>query len=561
MANGTNNTTKRNRILRITLYSLGIILLTGLIATWILSSYLAPYLKREFTKKVHEGSDGLYKLDMKDLDVTLATGTIQILDLKLSTDPNILKKLQAQDSLPENIIEVNSQNLRLSGIGIMDLLFSKKLDISSISMDSLNLVLHQHKTNNQKKEKTGTAYGLIKKQLKSLQIGKIGLKKANLTIKHDGKDLAVKNLDLHLQDILIDEKSEQDPTRVLFAKNIQIALPEFDFEIPNSPYKLSLKDLQLNAKDSLLTMKDLLIRPMVSRTTFAKNDKENKAMIELKLGDITMSGLQLRRFMDDKKIRAKNLQLENGNIDLSKDKRYQEEDVSKIGENPAQQIMSFDQRIIIDRVDLKGIRLSYTEKSKKYDRDGNVHFNQIQGSIRNVNNDTLSLLKNGHMEADLQGYAMGKGLLKAYFNFDMLSRNGRYSYKGSLGEMQAPAYNKILAPLLNIEINSGRIRRIKFDIHGDDINSAGTFHFDYDHLKLNILKDPDSGKKGKKGFLSLLANTFLINDSNPDANEKYTVAQIYYTRTPEHPYFKVVWKTLLQGIIECTGTNPDILPL
>ncbi|GEM_PF-570884 len=561
MVNRKSDQTKKNRTLRIILYSLGSILLIGLIASWILSSYLAPYLKSEITQKVHEGSDGLYKLDMKDLDVTLATGTIQIQNLKLTADPNILKKLNSQDSLTEFVLEGSSQSLRLSGLKIIDLLLSKKLHISSISMDALNLVLHQPKTNRNEKEKPKTAYELIQKHLKSLHIGIIDIKKADLTIKNDGEDLQVKEIDVEMKDFLIDDKSEQNPSRVLFAKDIQISFPQFDFQIPNSPYKLSLKDLRLNAKDSLLTMSDLMVRPMVSRTTFAKNDQENKAMIDLKLGGFRMTGLHLRRFIQDRLIRAEHLLLEQGNIALSKDKRYQQENVSKIGENPAQQIMAFNQRIFLDRVDLKGIRLSYTERSKRYNRDGTVHFNQIQGTLRNVNNDTLSLRRNSHMEADLQGYAMGEGLLKAYFNFDMLSRNGRYSYKGSLERMQAPAYNKILVPLLNIELNSGNIRQIKFDIHGDDVNSKGTFHFDYDHFKVSILQDPDSGKKGKKGFLSLLANTFLINDSNPDANGKYTVAQIYYTRTPEHPYFKVVWKTLLQGIIECTGTNPDILPL
>jgi len=96
-------------------------------------------------------------------------------------------------------------------------------------------------------------------------------------------------------------------------------------------------------------------------------------------------------------------------------------------------------------------------------------------------------------------------------------------------------------------------------MEGNDTKNWGEFNFEYDHLKVELLKDPGKGR-GKKGILSFIANKFFINDSNPDANGKLHVAQVDYDRNPNHPFFKVVWKNPLQRKIESSGTDSKYFP-
>src|SRR5690606_39825835 len=106
--------------------------------------------------------------------------------------------------------------------------------------------------------------------------------------------------------------------------------------------------------------------------------------------------------------------------------------------------------------------------------------------------DSLALAKDQYMQANLSAHIMNKGQLRTQFRFDMLSKNGAHSYSGTLGRMNASEFNRILFPLLNVEIASGNIRGIRFNVSGTDYRSRGDFRFDYDNLKISLKAEPRS---------------------------------------------------------------------
>src|SRR5690606_18556367 len=132
-----------------------------------------------------------------------------------------------------------------------------------------------------------------------------------------------------------------------------------------------------------------------------------------------------------------------------------------------------------------------------------------------------------------------------------------HTYKGLLGPMNGKPFNRIVKPLLNAEIASANIKRVSFDVVADDYRSTGTLRFDYSNLRLNLLETEQNGKGGSMRVASFLANTFIINDSNPDANGIYHTGRIRYTRPHTYSFFKTVWQSLLQGIKTCAGISPE----
>src|SRR5690606_9280637 len=111
--------------------------------------------------------------------------------------------------------------------------------------------------------------------------------------------------------------------------------------------------------------------------------------------------------------------------------------------------------------------------------------------------------------------------------------------------------------LLPAEIQSATVKGVRFDIKADDYRSRGTVNVDYEDLKLSIFERLEDGTKDKKGFISTLANTFIINDSNPDANGKYHTGRVDYARPHHYSFFKTMWQSLLQGIKECAGVSKE----
>ena len=268
--------------------------------------------------------------------------------------------------------------------------------------------------------------------------------------------------------------------------------------------------------------------------------------------------LDFKRLIEKQETIARSALIKNGYAKLYGDKRYPKQPVNQIGQAPHQKLMRVKKLIHVDTVYVENIDVEYGEMSPKYHREGEISFNAATGVLTNVTNDSLVLAKDKYMRADLRAKIMNSGNLHAQFTFDMLSKTGEHAYTGTLGGMNATAFNRILYPLLNVEIRSGNIRGIRFDITGTDYRSRGDFRFDYDNLKIDLKGDPDAPrKKSSLKIASFLVNQLIINDSNPDANEKYHVGKVDYRRVPEHTFFKNLWQSLLDGIKQTAGISKE----
>lgn len=559
--------TKISKKWKIVALIFGATLLIISIILWIISVRLEPIIAGKLKQGIESSSKGLYKIDFNSLDIHLINGSAELRDVTLQSDSNAYKKLDSLKDAPDTRFQGKIASIRLNNLNLWKLIFSKRISIGSLALDSTELqALSSPRAYNKEKKSKDTTdlYQLIKESFKSVELNKLNISPLNITYldstRKKNTELKLQNVSFQANNILIDEHSGKDTLRFLYTKEIAIQVPKFTTILKDKFYKIELTDLAVNSGKRTLELAGFNFVPTVNRETFARNDQENKSLITLKLDSITLSEIDFPGLYRTKTLKAIHAKIGNGNIDFFKDKRYQKEVVSKIGESPAQQIMKMSQKITLDTVKINNIDLRYSEISEKYGRMGTIDFKKISGNIINMTNDSLALSKNKRMIADLHGYIYGEGKVNVRFGFDMLSSAGAFTYNGTLGKMRAPTFNNILQPLINIKFADGNIQRIKFDMQGNDHKSWGQFNFDYDHLKLDILRSPDDDRGGKKGFLSFFANTFFINDSNPDANGKYHQSTIDYNRVPEHPFFKVVWKSLLQGIIECTGTNPKYIP-
>ncbi|MEO8712637.1 MAG: hypothetical protein ABI405_10965, partial [Parafilimonas sp.] len=112
--------------------------------------------------------------------------------------------------------------------------------------------------------------------------------------------------------------------------------------------------------------------------------------------------------------------------------------------------------------------------------------------------------------------------------------------------MDGTYLNEAAKPLGLFEINSVSIKSLKTHIQGNNYNAHGSVYLVYDDLKITALKIDDSNKLKSRGFLSFIANTFVINKSNSKAEAKQEYSS--FKRDPQRSFFYLIWKTLLTGI-------------
>lgn len=546
------------------LITIGVILVLLVGAAWYFARNYKPIVDQKLKEIVKNSTNGLYSLTYDDLDLNLALGNVTLKNAKLIPDSAVYRQQVLSKQAPNNQYKIELSALKIRRFSLFDILTRKKLSIKSIVLENadIHLINEYHAYNDTiRSEPKKSLYDNFKDVLKSIDVRDIQVDnvKFKMTKLADGQasHFTVDSIAISVQDVLLDETSIHDSSRFLFTKMIDIQIPNFEYEMSDNIYRASFKDLRINTKDKNVLLTQVVYAPKMSRFNFFKTTGLNTTMTDLKFDTLRIENIDFRELLDNQKFLAKSVQVKNGHANLYNDMRFKKIVKNKIGSSPHQQLMQLKTQIAIDTVFVDHIDVLYSEFSAKYNQEGVITFNKAKGTLTHVTNDSLRLQQNKMIQADLTAKVMDKGDLKVQFGFDMLSKNGFHTYKGSLSAMSATAFNKILRPLLNVEIASGNVKSVRFDMQGDDSRNWGDFRFDYDNLKISILNDPSEEKKSSKSVLSFLVNSIIINDSNPDANEVYHVGKINYKRVPEHPFFKTIWQSLLEGIKQCAGISPE----
>lgn len=547
---------------------IGILLLVAVLITcgiWYVKQNWKPILEEKFKELVQTSSQGLYRIDYDDLDLNIALGNVTLKNVRLTADTSVYQQLVEVQKAPNNRFEMALKSFKIRGVGIRDVLLNRKLYIKRIELDNpqVEITNEYQAYNDTISDTVGKSgfYDKIKEVLEELHVRDINFNNVDINyikpVKGESSQLNIKGVNVHISDLLIDEFSEQDTSRLYFTKAIELEVPKFDYDLPDEFYRLSFENLKVNTQQKNVTVTNFSFKPKMNKADFFKKKRMNVTMADLYFDTIRIEAFDIKRLIHKNKSYARSLLLKDGKSALSMDKRYPKKIVSKIGQSPHQQLMKMKSIVQVDTIYVDNINVSYSEYSGKYFREGSITFDGATGIMTNVTNDTALLGIDPIVKADLKARIMGQGNLKVQFGFDMLDRNGGYTYKGSVGRMSAPAFNRILKPLLNVEITSGNIKSIYFNMRGTDYRNRGDFKFDYDDLKVSLLDNSGTKVRASRRIASYLINRVIINDSNPDDKGVYHTGKINYKRVPEYSFFKTLWQSLLEGIKQTAGISPE----
>lgn len=534
--------------------------------SWYFSRNWKPIVEEKLKELVRNSTDSLYSLTYEDLDLTIALGNLTLKNAILKADTQVYARMEAAERAPDNLYDIEIKELKVKRFGILNVLRNRELSIKSIDLTDPRIHLtnkyHAYNDTVSVEKPKKSLYESVKEVFNSVNIGRIDIENAafKYTKLADGQstDFGLDSVQIRVEDILIDENSQADTSRLYYTKLIEAIVPGFEYEFSNGFYMAKFDTLKINTQERTLLLTNVDYKPVLDKAAFYKKHGKNVTRADLHFDTLYMEKLDFKQLIEKQHTIARRAYIKNGYAKLYGDKRYPKQPVNQIGQAPHQKLIRVKKLIHLDTVFVKNVDVVYGEMSPKYYREGEISFNGATGILTNVTNDTLTLSKNKYMRADLRAKIMNSGNLHVKFTFDMLSKTGEHSYNGTLGSMNATAFNRILYPLMNVEIRSGNIRGIRFDISGTDYRSRGDFRFDYDNLKIALKADPDQPrKKSSLKIASFLVNQMIINDSNPDANEKYHIGKIDHRRVPEHTFFKNLWQSLLDGIKQTAGISKE----
>lgn len=544
-----------------------IVIFSTVIILAVLGSYLylkyrklddfEPKLKEKLQQLVAKGSRGLYRIEVAKINADVVNSRLILSDIHVSYDSLVYAKMQQSNTAPPNVFELRLNALAIDGITPDDLIRKKDIRLDVLYADHPVIHLyHLSEPKGQKAKDSSSVYELIRDEIGSFGLKKLTLKNLDFTYhkKGDKVQTSFKDLMVDLDDILIDENTQRDTTRFLYAKDAAISLKDFVHKTADSIYNFKLDSISINAAKNKVRIRQLKLEPRAGKAAFRKLVKKRKDRYNISINNLALDDIDWWRFIEGNGLFISDARIANGKIEVYSDKGIPAGNEKKLGNYPHQNLFKLDMPLYVKKIDVQNLDITYSELNIKTGREGDILFWNTNATISNITNIDSRISENGLLKIDAVSKFMKQGTLKAGFRFNLArQKEGIFSVYADLQDMDGTALNKATVPLGSVEIKQAHISRFKADIEGDNYKAKGAIFLTYQDLKINALKKDDDGKLKKRGLLSFIANTFKVNDNYPKKGDDAKTFHSTYKRPLQKSFFALIWKTIFFGLKEPVG--------
>lgn len=538
------------RLILIVLISLLLVVL-GLLITrhWLKSGDLSETLRKRVSQWVTDETNGQYQLLIGDLRIIPEERNILVSKLELT--PAGIK----DSSVTRYRFQL--ENLLIKNVDLATLLESSVLDLSNVTIAGGVFELLQGTNNKkdslaipQKSSKKGSAKGIQGLKIDSIQLSKLDL------IYKSPKNAVSKFNSVHLDLYGFDTDSLRTSKKIPFPVNsFRLAIKDLQTQVAEKSYTLKADQLIVTGTSHIKAIiKKITLDPTsgASLESLAAKTPEQMDIYQLRINEIVVDSLDYKAFLEDSLIRTPLIVLHQPVLNIFNDRSRPAPTKSKIGKNPHQLIQKLSYGLDVPRLQVKNGSVTYREKNADATATGRLHFGSISGNAGPIQK---GVQKRGTLELDLSARLMDKTPMQAHFYFPPQG-NGAFRVKGSVQPFMLEQLNPVVKPLARVNIRSGKSRQLNLSINGNDNGATGTISFLYEDLKVDVLKDKDSGRTAKRPLISLLANNFLIRTNNTADDRKDHQFNVKEERDPYKSFFNLIWKTIFQGLKSSAGIKP-----
>jgi hypothetical protein len=528
---------------------IGLFFIVSTIGFW----SIKPILSKRLKTAVLESTDSLYHLDFKDIKYNLIAGNAEVLGVVWRADSSLYNSLKIAKKLPDNIYQGKVNRIRLSGLHPWTIFFSKKLELSTISITDPNVELLHEKQQYNSFKTAKSPYQIISKFIKSFSVNKIVFQNINLTYHNQAKPnkrqiSKIENLDLEISDLLIDSTSEKDKKRFYYTKECVFSLKKVQIPSKDSLNTVKINELVFSTKTRSLSVKHMVVQPRFKEMEYSVHTNGDDR-IGIIFNDIELKEIDIEKLFKDKKIYAEVLNINRGNVTVFTDTRtFNVPPKAPYRPFPHEAFRDWNVKFMIDTVKMKNFNITYSEYNPETKLVGNVIFKKVTGRIKNFTNDTITLKNDPNCQVVFNGYFMNTAAIILKFDFNMMSPKSEFLFMGNVKKMEMPQLNQVTSSLGFARAEKGTLNEFTCNLKGNKYGLNGSATMLYQDLNITLLKKGDEPGLKKKKLLSFLANEFVIKDGNPMGKQPVRVSPIKYERIPTKPFFYTMWKGILSGI-------------
>lgn len=323
--------------------------------------------------------------------------------------------------------------------------------------------------------------------------------------------------------------------------NLDVDIDSLTFEL-NDYTHFRLGHFHYNLLDKEILLNDISLDYSMDWVEVSKRVGVQKGIIELNINEIGIHEFEpSSNFYTQLDIEAHKVSVNELDIKLHKNKNFSRppDEVKPIFQGI---INAIPIAILIDSIQISNSSVTYTELGVKKEESGSIKIEQINGNIIGLTNMPNQQMNNGQLNAIIN--ASLKGNTGVNVNLIVPYDNSGFSLALDVGEMDLTTLNSTLNPLAGVEMVSGQMSRIKFQMKAGPIHSQNKLIFDYSDLQIKLINEKSKNKSKKKVLLSAIANTAIRADNLP-SQDKYLVAEYQSERN----VYRSPVNYIIQGLI------------
>lgn len=520
------------------------------------------FLQKKIPQLVFLESDSLYRITYDDVDVDEVDGEIVIKNLQLFPDSTYKKPTDS--TLPRNLLRVSVPEIYISGVQTDAAVLNKeiiaakiKLTHPVVTMFNNNRVSKEKDDNDDPAPTTFKIYEILLRGLEKIKVDTILITDADYHIcKWTSGDtlFSGSKINAQLQHIEISDSTSTDTSRILFAKKASLHVDNILLHSKNHLYNYRFKDIQLQSDNRSFAIKSLHFTPQLGEAAFVHAAKWQTDRLDFDFYNLLFKQLNVQEIFNGNLI-ADELLINDAKFKVFRDLSYPLKKISKIGHYPQQDFLKIPVKVALKKVVIQQGLIEYKEKEVLTGDNGLVIFDDVHATLRNVTNRPADLRRNGICTVQFNSRFLHKIPLTATLQLYLNSNSGKFTINGNLQSLNAVLLNQLIKPMALVQINSGNIHSLDFNLVCNNARSKGIVRLLYDDLKIKVLKkDEQTDELKTKKMMSLLAN-MTVKNANPGKDKEVRIVTVNHPRDIYRSIFNFIWKSLFEGLQKTVGID------
>ncbi|GAB3526012.1 hypothetical protein GCM10027443_00800 [Pontibacter brevis] len=290
-----------------------------LILTILLLTVLEPYAESFLKKQVTENTDGLYKLDLEDIDINLLATTVNLKDIRLYPDSAVHRQQREAGEASPMLVELETQKFTISGINLIDAIFRKQLSIGTVFMDSPEItVLVDKSVEKEGAEEEQNNGGALTDFVESVEIGEIDIPEATVHQYFWGApEKPVHEVPhLSLRVLALDLLNQDDYTQIFDADDIQLELRDYAFYMPDSVYNITFNLFSYSSEAGQLQLEGFRVTADHEANMALSAEDASQMLFGVLVPRLQLDGFDIVEAYRTKQLQMGRLTLENTELEM-----------------------------------------------------------------------------------------------------------------------------------------------------------------------------------------------------------------------------------------------------